>query len=55
MRKNLHEKNKKSLFKKIAAFGLTSIASMALLAGCGSNANSSAAAKGTDAANTEAG
>ena len=54
MRKNLHEKNKKSLFKKIAAFGLTSIASLALLAGCGNNSGSSAAARGTDAADTEA-
>ena len=49
MKKTLHEKNKKNLLKKIAAFGLTSIASLALLVGCGNNSGSSVAAKGTDA------
>ena len=51
MRKKLQDKksNRKSILKRIAAFGLTSIASLALLAGCGSEGGNTAAAKGTDA------
>ena len=39
---------KKNLLKKLTAFGLTAIASLGLLTACGSNENSSAAAKGTE-------
>ncbi len=40
---------KKNLFKKIAAYGLTALASLGLLTACGAQKDSSAAAKGTDA------
>ena len=39
---------KKNLLKKLTAFGLTAIASLGLLTACGSNDNSTAAAKGTE-------
>ncbi len=42
------QKNKKSLLKRLTAFGLTAIASLGLLTACGSNNNSTAAAKGTE-------
>ena len=52
MKKNIEKSaKKKSLLKKIAAFGLTAVASLGLLTACGDNSGSSAAAKGTDATN----
>ena len=53
MKKNIEKTaKKKSLLKKIAAFGLTAVASLGLLTACGDNSGSSAAAKGTDATST---
>ena len=53
MKKNIEKSaKKKSLLKKIAAFGLTAVASLGLLTACGDNSGSSAAAKGTDATST---
>ena len=42
------QKNKKSLLKKLAAFGLTAVASLGLLTACGSKNDSTASAKGTE-------
>ncbi|MCR4837599.1 MAG: transporter substrate-binding domain-containing protein, partial [Eubacterium sp.] len=44
------QKNKKSLLKKLAAFGLTAVASLGLLTACGSKNDSTASAKGTEKA-----
>jgi len=55
MKKNIEKTaKKKSFLKKIAAAGLTFVASLGLLTACGADGGSSAAAKGTDAADTQA-
>ncbi len=54
MKKNLKNTAKKSFLKRIAAASLTLVASLGLLTACGAEGGSTAAAKGTDVADTQA-
>jgi len=54
MKKNLKNTAKKSFLKRIAAASLTLVASLGLLTACGAEGGSTASAKGTDVADTQA-